>query len=201
VTQPPLFELPSQAFATETEPLAPAPKLCKATMALESAFPTFAQGYDYPYATAAEWSTHDLIFYLLKFTGPIHLTAATWSVSAKATILLKQALQAKQLLSIRFLVDWRVRVRTPEFIALAREGFGDVRISNCHAKAFVMHNAEWSVSVVGSANFTNNPRIEAGHISTNPEVADFHKNWINQEIDRQEPFGMNLSNEGRSDTR
>jgi hypothetical protein len=201
MTQAPLFEMPSAAGAESVEPYKADPKLCKVAAALEAAFPTFERGKDYPFCTASEWSTHNLIFHLLKFTGPCHLVAATWSVSEKATVLLKYALERKQILSVRFLVDWRVRVRTPAFMALSKQGFGVVRVSNCHAKAFVLHNDDWSVSSVGSANFTNNPRIEAGHISTNPAVSAFHIRWINAEIERQEPFGMDLNNQGKSDTR
>ncbi|MEI3000522.1 MAG: hypothetical protein V8T86_06415 [Victivallis sp.] len=54
-----------------------------------------------------------------------------------------------------------------------------VRTAN-HAKGFLLSNAEWRVSVISSANFSNNPRIEGGCISTNPVVFDMHREWIEQ---------------------
>jgi hypothetical protein len=122
-------------------------------------------------------------------------------VSEKASIELKGAMNAGRLLSVNFLVDWRVRVRCPSFLAIAKMHFSRVRVSNCHAKVFVLENEEWCVSVVGSANFTSNPRIEAGHVSTNPVVGVFHKNWILEEINTCRPFGCDMDKRGSKDGR
>jgi hypothetical protein len=57
------------------------------------------------------------------------------------------------------------------------------------------------ISVVGSANFTSNPRIEAGHISTNPQTADFHAAWMMAEINNAAPFGVDMRKKGKADGR
>jgi hypothetical protein len=44
------------------------------------------------------------------------------------------------------------------------------------------------VSIMASANFTNNPRIECGTIFTNKETADFNIQWISDVIDGKEVF-------------
>jgi hypothetical protein len=177
------------------------PVLMKADVALSEAFPEIVNGFEYPYATGGDWSTHDLIFYLLGKIGPASLVAATWSVSEAAAIKLASALDSGLITDISFLVDWRVQVRTPSFLSVAREKFADVRVSSCHAKAFVLRNENWAISVVGSANFTNNPRIEAGHMSTNAKAADFHAGWILAEIKNAQPFGLDMRKRGRADGR
>lgn len=177
------------------------PKICRADIAVSEAFPKIEHGMDYPYCSGGEWSTHDLIFFLLSKIGPSNLTAATWSVSEAATHKLIEKMEDGLITGTHFLVDWRVRVRTPAFLAVAKHRFSDVRVGNCHAKIFVLDNPGWTVSVVGSANFTNNPRIEAGHLSTNEVIGNFHKNWIISEINRAEPFGCDMNAIGKADGR
>lgn len=175
--------------------------MCKIDQILQDAFGKIEQGHDYPYATGAEWSTHDLIFYLLRQIGPADLTAATWSVAEHAAQKLIGMLKNRELLSVNMLVDWRVQVRTPGFLPLARSKFSKISVSSCHAKIFVLQNEEWSISVVGSANFTSNPRIEAGHLSTSKTVADFHEKWLMDEINNAKPFGCDMRNQGKKDGR
>lgn len=198
----PLFNLPRHDMAVATPQKNTASgMICKADIKLQEAMPSIQQGMDYPYASGGDWSTHDLIKHLLQFTGPAHLHAATWSVSDAATQTLVGLCRDGLLLSIRMLVDWRVQVRTPGFLAIARQEFADVRVSSCHAKCFVLHNQRWCVSCVGSANFTGNPRIEAGHISTSSAVGDFHRRWIESEIKNAAPFGIDMRKVGKPDGR
>lgn len=175
--------------------------LMRAEIALSDAIPEIVDGYEYPYVSGGDWSTHDLIFHMLKKIGPAKLTAATWSISEAAALKISEALASGILTEIAFLVDWRVQVRTPSFLAIAKKNKMTVRVTSCHAKAFVLQNEKHSISVVGSANFTNNPRIEAGHISTNPDTAAFHAAWILDEIAKKEPFGVDMRKRGKKDGR
>lgn len=196
-----LFQLESTAGATQTPAQRVRPTLGRADAALRDAFPRIERGMDYPFASGGDWSTHDLLFHLLQIIGPAALTAATWSVAEHAAQKLIAALDEGSLTDIKFLVDWRVQVRTPGFMTLAKRHFTDIRVSSTHAKVFVLRNDEWNLSLVGSANLTNNPRIEAGHLSTNPDTANFHADWIEREIQNAAPFGMDMRKRGKKDGR
>lgn len=187
-----LFELASNSAATVEHRSTVRPVLCKATQELREAFGTIKHGYEYPHTTGANWSTHDLIAYCVDQIGACDMTAATWSCATHAADKLITMQTSGQLTSIYMLVDWRVQVRTPGVLELAKCHFNDIRVSSCHAKAFVLMNKNWSISYVGSANFTNNPRIECGHLSTNRHTAEFHRNWIRSEIALAKPFGMDM---------
>ena len=63
-----------------------------------------------------------------------------------------------------------------------------VKLAKCHAKVTVLENEHWSVTIVSSANMTNNPRIEAGVICTDLAAAEFHKKWIVDVICGEEPL-------------
>ena len=187
-----LFRLDNTPRALTAPTPETAARLLKVDQTLSEAFGKLAQGCDYPYATGAEWSTHDLLAYLLAQIGPAELVACTWSMEEHAVVKLLDLMAAGQLTRIHMLVDWRVQVRTPSAHALAKSRFADLRITTCHAKVFVLRNDAWALSCVGSANFTNNPRIEAGHLSTSPAVADFHEHWIRAELQNAKPFGLDM---------
>lgn len=197
----PLFDLQKTPKAIETKTQKQAAKICKAEMTVREAFPAITPGMDYPFCSGGDWSTHDLLFRVLDLVGPCSLTASTWSVAEAACHKLIEKMAEGKLTEIKFLVDWRVKVRTPGFMAVAKANFSDVRVGNCHAKVFVLRNEKWAISVVGSANFTSNPRIEAGHMSTSKEVADFHEGWLLAEINKAEPFGCDMNKRGKADGR
>jgi hypothetical protein len=52
----------------------------------------------------------------------------------------------------------------------------------------VIENDEWSITINGSANYTNNPRIEAGCIIPLKASAEFHRKWILELLEKGEPF-------------
>jgi hypothetical protein len=197
----PLFDLYSLKNASRYPSPKTSAKLCRIEQSLKNAFPKFEQDHEYPYASGGEWATHNLIDHMLQTTGPCHLYAATWSVAEHAATRIAAMIDAGLFLSVHFLVDWRVQVRTPSFLAIARSNFSDCRVTSCHAKCFVLQNDAWSVSCVGSANFTNNPRIEAGHISTQKKTAIFHRDWILAEIKNAAPFGVDMRKAGKPDGR
>lgn len=176
-------------------------RLCRTEETLRDTFGRIQPGHDYPYVSGADWSTHDLIAYLLEQTGPAELTAATWSVGEHVAHRLITLMEAGQLSAVHMLVDWRVQVRTPSFLPVARHRLSKVSVTSCHAKVFTLLNDDWGVAVVGSANFTNNPRIEAGHLTTSRETAEFHRRWILAEIDHAAPFGEDMRRRGKKDGR
>jgi hypothetical protein len=187
-----LFDLPTNEKAISIETAKSDCRIYSAQSKVASAFGTIEQGKDYPFASGSLWSTHDILRYILGFAGPCSLTMATWSIATAAADLLVDWKRSGLLNSVAMLVDWRVQVRTPGVLTLAKEHFTDIRVTCCHAKAFVMQNDTWNISLIGSANLTNNPRIECGHLSTSKTVADFHKSWILAEIANAKPFGLDM---------
>jgi hypothetical protein len=191
-----LFDIKKTEYATAAKAGTISPRLISARSVVSAAFPVIEPETEYPFATGAEWSTHDLISHILETTGPAHLVACRWSMEAHAAEKLMILLGAGNLLSVSMLVDWRVQVRNPHALKLGEMNFAKIRVTSCHAKVFCLHNDTWSVSCVGSANFTNNPRIEAGHLSTSKKITDFHRAWILEEIDNAKPFGIDMRKAG-----
>lgn len=146
-------------------------------------------GVSLHYVSMGEWSTHDLLFHILKQTGPADVTFATWSFNEIAIRKMVDALKDGTIRSLKAILDWRIKVRRPKVYELVHFNVTDIRLTSCHAKVTVIANADWQIAIVGSANYTNNPRIEAGVIVCDPGIAQFHKEWMHQELQRAKPFG------------
>lgn len=137
----------------------------------------------------AKWSSHELIEYLTTLIGGkcnVYLTS--WSVKSTAVKTLLALMSNGFILQLRCVFDPRIKTQCPEAWQLADYNLEIIKLYKCHAKVTVIENEEWGISIVSSANLTRNPRIECYVISTDKNVANFHKQWILDVIDNAEPF-------------
>ena len=137
-----------------------------------------------------EWSADNMIAWAVDQIGPSDLLFGTWSLSVKPATRLCAAADAGLLTRFRGVFDLRAVIRRPEAMRMIRRRFGynNVRIFNCHAKVYLLENESRRISIVSSANFTNNPRIEASVITDDPAVYDFHRNWLELTFANSDPF-------------
>lgn len=145
---------------------------------LDVLFPGLPVSKDIHFISKGDWSTHDLVFHLMKFTGPSELYFTSYSLREYPVRLLLNALDAGMLTSVKCILDSKVKSRLPDVFHLAAHNFAEVKLTECHAKVTVIKNAEHSITIMGSANWTNNPRIEAGFVSMDKALADFHIDWM-----------------------
>mgnify|MGYP003150387145 CR=1 FL=1 len=187
-------QLPQDKTAKPGARIRKTPKtvLSKARDSLQEAIGHLEQNEEIHFVSCSQWSTHDLVFHILEQIGPAEITAATWSMSQPAAEVILKYLMDGRITRLRLLLDWRVKVRTPKALQIARTACADLRLTACHGKVCVIENDTMRVSIVGSANFTNNPRIESGVISTHDSVADFHREWLESELAKANPFEVEL---------
>ncbi len=164
------------------------PKKVKIFEKLRDVFPTIKKGESVHYVSKSEWSMHDLVLYIIDIIGPAELYAVTWSVSNEAVGEILKYLKNGKITKMDFLVDWRVKVRRPEAYEFLKYNATKLYVSNTHAKVAVLRNENYHISIVSSANFTNNPRIESGVLTESKKIADFHIGWISEEIAGAKPF-------------
>ncbi len=134
------------------------------------------------YVNNKRWSTHDLLRFLLKKTGPADVWFTTWSITtAPASILieLKRSGYIKQLTAI---VSNRIKVNCPEALQLLTLNSTRLALAEIHAKVMIIKNESWSITVVGSQNWSKIKRIEAGVIDTSSSAANSHISWIENEL-------------------
>jgi len=125
-----------------------------------------------------DWSMHDLVMQLLTIYKPAQLYITTYAIREFPIRQLILAQERGEITNVKMLLDYRAKVRTPEVFHLASMNINSIFLTSIHAKVTVIKSDVGCVTIVASANWTQNPRIEAGLVSTNKDVAEFHINWI-----------------------
>lgn len=136
------------------------------------------------YYSSGAFNLVQLILYVLRQTGPAHVFLASYSISERAITTLRNHLDAGDILSIKFLIDNRVRTISPKPFDHMLTAFPDcVRCRTLHAKVALIWNENCHIDIVGSQNATHNPKLERGTIFTQQEVFDFDKAVMMYEFD------------------
>lgn len=162
--------------------------ICKSPDKLKLLLSAIKKEKSVHYVSDGDWSLHDLLMELLKKYKPAELYLTTYAIRELAIRQLVMAMDRKELISVNMIADYRAKVRTPEVYQLASMSLNKICLHSIHAKVAVLRSAAGCVTILGSCNLTSNPRIEAGVISLNEDVANFHINWINKVIENAEIF-------------
>ena len=144
-----------------------------------------SQSSDKHFYSSGAFNLIQLIFYVLKQTGPAHLFLTTYSISMDSIAAIQRKLEVGHLLDVRFLIDNRVRSISPKpFDCLVTTFPDSYRCLALHAKVALIYNDEWHISIVGSQNATHNPKLERGIIHTSREVFDFDFKMLTDEYNQ-----------------
>ena len=132
-------------------------------------------------ASADFW---DFIPYLASLMGPAHMHASTWSMNRTNAREMLELLDRGQLLDVALLTGSYFKTREHAVYAtlaagLLERGQRILAFWN-HAKILVLQNERAAIVVEGSANFTQNPRIEQYVVTHSRELAEFHRSWMEE---------------------
>lgn len=134
------------------------------------------------FMTDGAWSNVQLLDYILTLTGPADVFFSTWSISADAIRCFSTWRDSGMIRTCFAILDQGIRNRKPEILQQASGCFQNLRLIKCHAKVMVISNDHYQVTVLGSANFTRNPRKEAGMIIMDKVLAEENIKWILEEF-------------------
>lgn len=141
------------------------------------------QGIDKHFYSNGAFNLVQLMLYVLKQTGPAHVFLSTYSIAEDSISTLRRYVDDGTILSIRFLIDNRVRSISPKPFAHLIASFPDAyRCTSLHAKVALISNDDWYVSVVGSQNATHNPKLERGIIHTSEDIWRFDNNIMYEQF-------------------
>jgi len=124
-----------------------------------------------------------LILHLMKITGPAHLFMTSYSFSQDSIEKLNRQLKSGDILSLKILIDHRVKVMSPKPFQMLSSCF-DYRCTSLHAKVALIWNETYKISIVTSQNATDNPKMERGIIHNDPEIFDFDYKILSYEFER-----------------
>ena len=116
---------------------------------------------------------------------------ATWIINRYYIDTLISDVQAGRLKKLVFVISNRMRqlghhVGNFNFMLQA---FGEnpaigIRVANSHAKTYCMSNGDDFITIDGSANWTDNPRLENYTITNCREKFEFRKKWMTEIIEK-----------------
>ena len=145
---------------------------------------TLCPGKSKHYYSSGAFNLIQLVLYILRQTGPAHVLLATYSISDRSITTLRNHISHGDILSIRFLIDNRVRSINPKSFDYLLTAFpGQTRCRTLHAKVALVWNDDWHVSVVGSQNATHNPKLERGIVHTSKDIFNFDKQVLEDEFE------------------
>ena len=145
---------------------------------MRDAIGTIEQGKSVIFISAGSWALHDLLRYVLMQTGPADVDAFTWSISIPGATQIINLIDRGQIRRFSFIAHMMMKKWSAAATQMLKKHTERLHLSHIHAKGFILSNEKWRISVISSANYTNNPAIEGGIISTSPEVYDLNRKWI-----------------------
>jgi hypothetical protein len=141
-----------------------------------SNFPRIEQNTTFPFASEGEFSMHELMEFLVLKTGPAKMRITSFSITEAAVRSFLHLMETGVILRLECLFDLSVKRHKLGLLYFVNNVASSIALAKCHAKLILIENREWKISVIGSANFQVNDKIEAGVISTRPEFLEFYWN-------------------------
>lgn len=130
------------------------------------------------------WSMHDLLIGLLGITGAADVYISSYAMGETSARILARLKNEGLVKKLYCVLDNRVDVRTAGSLQLIK-GIADAySLIDTHAKVTLIHNDVFKITVVGSANYTENERYEAGIITMDATAFELHQPWIEYELNR-----------------
>lgn len=117
-----------------------------------------------------------------------HLSLATWIINRDYIDMLFLDLQHGRLGSLTFVISNRMQQlgkgHAPAFNVLKTKALESpnvkFRVANSHAKVFCLTNGADFITVAGSGNWSENPRIENYTITNDKVKYQFHIDWMTE---------------------
>lgn len=153
-------------------------KTLKSFKEIEKHLSGMVPGTNKVFFSDGSWSNYELMAYLLGLTGPAKVAFTTWSISEKALTMMAGWMESGVVSEMFAVLDNGIRNRKPAIYQQAKGVLPNLKFAHCHAKTMAILSPEISFLVVGSANFTRNPRKEAGVVICDHAATEFSFNWI-----------------------
>jgi hypothetical protein len=149
---------------------------------LKSVMDLFAPGCLVWWVSDGDWSMHELLMALIEKTGPAHVSISSYAMGETPARILAQLKQQRAILSLSCVLDDRIDVRSAGSLQLIKSICDEINLLKTHAKVTLLMNEHWQVTVVGSANYTENKRFETGIITTDQSAYEFNNTWIRKAL-------------------
>jgi len=118
------------------------------------------------------FSMHQLLNYYLNITGPAHVYLSSFSLCDNAIRNFLTQIDKGNILSIKALLDFSMSKRNINQLLFAKNVLKNIRLIENHSKLLFIFNDNYKIVIFGSANFSDNRKLESGVIFTNSPAFD-----------------------------
>jgi len=140
----------------------------------------------FPFSSEGTFSMHELLEFLLQKTGPATVRIMSFSITEVAIRSFLNLMENGSIEKLECIFDLTVKRHRLGLLYFMNNVVSAISLTKNHSKLILIQNSDWMLSVVGSANFNVNDKIEAGVISTQSEFFNFYNErftrWFNQGI-------------------
>lgn len=134
------------------------------------------------WVSEGEWSMHQLLMALLDKVGAANVYISSYAMGETPARILANLKSGGLIKHLICVLDSRVEVRTAGSLQLMKGICDQYALIATHAKVTLIETESHTISCIGSANYTENKRFEAGCITLNKEVFHLNKQWITDAI-------------------
>jgi len=158
-------------------------KSAQAGMALGGALP--GPNETWHFISAAKYDYWNIIVEAIKAAGgAAEFYASTWTMNRNNVLELLDLFDAGEIQKFSILTGTYFKTRETSVYAQLLNGIlarnqRYVSFIN-HTKIALIQNGEYFIAMEGSANFTQNPRLENFIITNNRELYQFHREWMEE---------------------
>lgn len=118
-----------------------------------------------------EFSLWNLVEGILREKGSAELYFATWSISEMSARKIVDMINEGLITSCSGILDYRSKNRHEAAYHLVKSTFNKVKTESCHAKLTILRGENYNISIVGSSNVTENPRVETNVLIESEKIA------------------------------
>ncbi len=147
-------------------------------LTLKSVIQSIQPGNNIFWVSDGKWSMHELLLELLNITGAGDVFISSYAMSETPARILTQLKNSGIIKTLHCVLDNRVDVRSAGSHQLMMAMCNRLVLVKTHAKVTVIVNDQWKLAVIGSANYTENERYEAGVITLNNDAVDLQLRWM-----------------------
>jgi len=149
--------------------------------------------------TMGQFSSIDLLSYILEETGPAEVDIATWTSAPSDTEHVRRLFIEQSVITrCRWVINYALPRLQPEYCEALIDKFGIdcIRTIAIHGKFQTIKNDRWNIALRTSMNPNQNKRIQWFELSDDPNMCQFYRSLVD-EIWETQPAGLVLDRPAR----
>jgi hypothetical protein len=147
-----------------------------------------------PYYSEAEFSMHDLLESLIELTGTASVKVTSFSITEASIRAFHRLSEERKITDLKCIFDLSVRMHRIGLLFFALNVTTAIALTKIHAKIILVKNEKWELTVISSANFNVNDKIEAGIVTGCSDIYQFYAQKFEETFQKSVIVDQDVSN-------